>query len=163
MLSSRQVPGGFRHDFWRRIEWSTSFSSLSVISVGRPWLFRKCSVVHVGMLWYERYIGFVGVSRWQIWIQGIEIMPFDGRKLDFHEIWKFQDFLQMWPLLAAHVLKNARGSSLARISMPAAPRPGWGPGPPRRRIEITPAIYFLENYNCDREICCMFVGVHLVS
>ena len=79
--------------------------------------FAKCLVVHVRMLWYERYIGFAGVSRWQIWIQGIEIMPFDGRKLDFHEISKFQDFLQMWPLLAAHVLKHGRGSSLARISM----------------------------------------------
>ena len=58
---------------------------------------------------------------------------------------------------------NRSGVFAGAISMPAAPRPGWGPGPPRRRIEITPAIYFLENYNCDREICCMFVGVHLVS
>ena len=47
--------------------------------------------------------------------------------------------------------------------MPAAPRPGWGPGPPRRRIEITPAIYFLQNYNCDRKVGCMLVGIRVFS
>ena len=29
-----------------------------------------------------------------------------------------------------------RNSIAGAILMPAAPRPGWGPGPPRRRIEI---------------------------
>ena len=39
---------------------------------------------------------------------------------------------------------------------------GWGPGPPRRRIEITPAIYLLENYHCDREVRRTFVGIHVL-
>ena len=58
----------------------------------------------------------------------------------------------MWPFLAAHVLENARGSSLARISLPAAPRPGWGPGPPRRRNEIQPAKFYVRTSSS-------FVGV----
>ena len=35
-------------------------------------------------------------------------------------------------------------SSLARISLPAAPRPGWGPGPPRRRNEIHPSEFLFN-------------------
>ena len=54
---------------------------------------------------------------------------------------------------------NSPKSLAGAISMPAAPRPGWGPGPPRRRIEITPAIfmYFVHTYkNVD-----VFINKHI--
>ena len=51
-------------------------------------------------------------------------------KLDFR---KFHEKLKLVDVLA---IKFHEISSLARISFPAAPRPGWGPGPPRRRNEI---------------------------
>ena len=71
-----------------------------------------------------------------------------GAKMKFHEIFKIQYFSKILPLLDVHVLEIVRGSSLARISLPAAPRPGWGPGPPRRRNEIQPArIYFSDVFN----------------
>ena len=42
---------------------------------------------------------------------------FAGPKLHFDDFLEIQDFSEMWPLLGAHVLENARGSSLARISL----------------------------------------------
>ena len=45
-------------------------------------------------------------------------MIFDGSKSKFHEILKTQNFTGTLPLVTAHVLKIARGSSLARISLP---------------------------------------------
>ena len=45
-------------------------------------------------------------------------MNFHGSKMTFHEISKIQDFSEIMRLLDAHVLENARGSSLARISLP---------------------------------------------
>ena len=48
----------------------------------------------------------------------IEIMIFDGSKLSFHEILKTPKITETWPLVPRHVLQIARGSSLARISLP---------------------------------------------
>ena len=48
-------------------------------------------------------------------------------------------FAWSWRIWANVGRKIARWPSLARISLPAAPRPGWGPEPQRRRNEIQPA------------------------
>ena len=45
-------------------------------------------------------------------------MIFDGSKLKFHEILKTSKITETLPLVTPHVLQIARGSSLARISLP---------------------------------------------
>ena len=49
---------------------------------------------------------------------------------------RFSKFHEKLTLVNSLGIKFHDFSSLARISLPAAPRPGWGPGPPRRRNEI---------------------------
>ena len=53
-------------------------------------------------------------------------------------------------------------SSLARISLPAAPRPGWGPGPPRRRNEIHPSDLYVVKKDRSRRLFC-FVYLRLMD
>ena len=87
-----------------------------------------------------------------------------GNVLNLHGIGNFRNDKIFGNVDAGEGLTplNQPKSFAGAISMPAAPRPGWGPGPPRRRIEITPAIYFLENYNCNRKFCTTFVGFYVL-
>ena len=51
-------------------------------------------------------------------IRNASAVRFRGSKLKLHDFFKINDFSKIMTFLDAHVLENARGSSLARISLP---------------------------------------------
>ena len=46
--------------------------------------------------------------------------------------------------------------------MPAAPRPGWGPGPPRRRNEIQPAKFYVRTSSSFVGVFAIFALLRMV-
>ena len=73
---------------------------------------------------------------------GVIVLVWNHGLFDFHGTSDFRKFHDKLKLVDVLAIKFNEFHSLARISLPVAPRPGWGPGPPRRRNEIQPAFSF---------------------
>ena len=91
-LTIRDGAGRNRHDFQRRFWWYSWFRVAISISMQGTALFGPLS--QRGM-WLSNFVlesQFVKHSHHQIWSSRIEIMLFDGSKLNFHENSKTQHF-----------------------------------------------------------------------